>query len=341
MKRLVFVMLATACVPDVDVDESLLGQPRILAVRATPAEAAPGATVSFEALYASESGAITTAPIDWAFCVDRRPLAELGPYAPTCVAWDGEGLLPIGVGTAVSGTVPRDACRLFGPDPPPAEEGEPNGRPADPDVTGGYRIPLRLIEPDDDAIAMAELRITCGVAGATQIVAAELRRRYRANASPSFETLEVVRRDGSRAPVGADPIAVTVGETIELSGALPSCIEADVCGDGLCGIDEERATCADDCGAGAVSGCAGRERYLRYDGETRAIVTEREAMRAAWYATSGTLAFERTGLASDDAPAPLSNTWTAPEAPGPANIVVVLRDGRGAAAWHTVAIAVE
>lgn len=340
MQTVASIALLTACVPQIDVDESSLGEPRILAVRATPAEAAPGASVTLTALYASRDGVLTSAPIDWAFCEARRPLAELGPYAPLCVAWESDALTAVGVGHEVTGSVPRDACRLFGPDPPPAMMGEPAGRVVDPDPTGGYRAPLRLIEPDDDAIVMAELRVTCGVAGATQAVSAEFRRRYRINQAPSPEAVTVVFADGREATAGELPISVSPGESVQIRVDLPACPEEDVCGDGICGVDEDRMTCAGDCGAGAV-GCGGRERYLRYDPESRSIVVQRESLRAAWYATGGSLALERNGLGPDEPLAPLENTFVAPSEPGPLTLVVVLRDARGAADWRTVSLSIE
>lgn len=44
--------LLLACRPDVEGGASVIGAPRVLAIRATPAEAQPGATVTWSALYA-------------------------------------------------------------------------------------------------------------------------------------------------------------------------------------------------------------------------------------------------------------------------------------------------
>lgn len=309
MKHAWLVILLVACVPDLDVDESRLSAPRLLAIRSEPAEARAGETVSLRGLYASEGGVIDEAPLDWAFCVGRPSLAELGPYAAACVAWESEMLVGIGVGATVTGSVPRDACRLFGPDPPPVGAGGAAGRPVDPDPSGGYRIPLRLIEPDDDAIVMAELRVSCGVAGATQATSAAFRRRYRANVAPSIE-LGITDDEG--APLGA---SVPIGARVALIASVPPCGE------------EEAA-------------CGGREHYVRYDAASAELVTERESLRIAWYATSGHLAIERSGLSSDATDAPLTNTWI-PSGPGEVTLIAVARDDRGAASWATRMITVE
>lgn len=234
----------------------------------------------------------------------------------------------------MTGAVPRDACRLFGPDPPPVGEDGAAGRAAFPDPSGGYRIPLRIIEPDDDAIVMTELRVSCGVAGATQALSAAFRRRYRVNVAP---TIELALTEEGGAPLGS---SAAVGQRISLSVSVPSCPEEDVCGDGTCGIDEETVTCPSDCGPTARSGCGGRERYLRYDAASAELAVERESLRLAWYATGGQLAIERNGLASDEATAPLTNTWTASE-PGEVTLIVVARDDRGGASWTTQTVTVE
>ena len=309
--RVLVVALALAlggCVPDVDTDESRLGAPRLLAVRAEPAEAAPGGSVALRALYADADGEIADAPIDWAFCLARKPLAELGPVARACLDATGEHIAPIGIGIDATGTVPRDACRLFGPDPPPAEPGQPPGRPVDPDSTGGYRQPLRVIDPAGD-VSLAELRIACGVATATQEQSAEFTRRYRRNVTPAIDVLELVR-GGATVALGDEPVEVALGETVTLRAAWTACPE------------------------GEPAECTGAERYLRFDPTTRALVVERESIRAAWYVSGGTFARERTGVASDD-PATATENELVLDALGEVTLVVVLRDARGGASWRT------
>lgn len=326
--------LLSACVPDVDVDESRLDAPRLLAVRAEPAEAAPGETVRFVALYAGASGALDEAPLEWAFCVARKPLAELGPVASECLVPGSEALVPIGAGPEASGAIPRDACRLFGPEPPPALPGEPVGRPVDPDVTGGYVQPVGVFVRDGENVrpALFETRIACGLFGATQAQSAEFTQRYRRNAPPSIEALELVRADGRIVALDGEPAEVAAGELVALRVRWPACPEGDACGDGLCGVDETRSSCAEDCAAPA--GCGGAERFLRFDLASRSLVVERESIRVAWYASAGELAFERTGVGADEAVTFSENELALPSAPGEVVVIAVLRDARGGVAWR-------
>lgn len=337
MKRLTILLsVLTACVPDVDVDESLLGEPRLLAVRAEPAEAGPGESVRFVALYAGADGAID-APIDWAFCTARKPLAELGPVSQACLELTHSTLVPLGEGIEASGAVPREACRLFGPEPPPAEDGAPAGRPVDSDITGGYAQPLRLFVPGDDSAALFELRLACGLFGATQAEAAEYTQRYRRNVAPAIRALDLVHEDGRVVSLD-EPADVAPGEVVTLRASWPACPDHDVCGDGLCGIDETRIECPDDCTT--PSSCAGAERFLRFDVASRALVAGRESIRAAWYTSGGVLEAERTGVGADDPRASTDNALTVPEADGELTILVVLRDARGGASWREATLRV-
>lgn len=338
MKRFVVLALVLgACVPDLDIDESVLTTPHVLAIRATPAEAAPGTSVTFEALYADASGQITAAPIEWAFCTARRRLAELGSVSDACLAWESEDLTVLGTGGSASGTVPRDACRLFGPEPPPAEPGEPAGRITEPDPTGGYFLPVRAIEPDDDALVFGAVRLSCGVAGATQDVAAELRRRYRTNEAPSIVEVRATR-EGGATEIVTGTLATAPGERVEIEVAWAECPALDVCGDGICGVDELREDCASDCTA--PRGCGGAERYLRFDASSGSIVTQREAMRARWTTTSGRFETERNGRASEESATSLASTWVAPEVGAGGAIFVILRDERGGVGWAEIEVAI-
>ncbi|MBN8612441.1 MAG: hypothetical protein J0L92_17745 [Deltaproteobacteria bacterium] len=332
MLALALLVVLGGCLPHVDVDESLVRSPRVIAVRATPAEAAPGEAVSLEALYVGPDGTIGAAVIDWARCDARLPLAELGPINPVCLGFEDPLLVSQGLGARVDGTISREACRLFGPDPPPAQPGEPAGRIVDPDVTGGYYQPFRVIEPDDDAIVLAEVRLACGVAGATQAQASELRQRRRPNLAPRLDLVFAQRADGSDALVDPDvPLEVRVGETITLEAGWPVCPLEDVCGDTICGPDETLTTCADDCRT--ARGCEGAERYVRFDPEARAIVVERESMRVAWHTTAGSFEIERSGRSGADDSTYAVSRWRAPDAATTAVLWMVVRDARGGVGW--------
>ncbi|MCY0988133.1 hypothetical protein OV203_13425 [Nannocystis sp. ILAH1] len=336
MRHLLAFAPLLACVPDLDVDLARVDAPRVLAVRAEPAEVVPGEPVALSALYVDAGGTLVDGPLEWAFCAARRPLAELGPVSRACLGRDGGALLSLGTGLAVDAPAPADGCRLFGPEPPPATADQPAGRPVDPDITGGYYQPLRIFAGEDDTdLTLFQLRITCGLAGADQQQSAEYRTRARPNRAPAVVALE---RDG-------DTIAPGVAATVAPGGELPlrlvweTCPEEPSCGDALCTLDEAADTCPGDCG-GPI-GCGGAETYLRFDPTALELVTEREAIRVAWYATGGRYTAARTGRAPDEREAFSDNTWTAPDAPGDYTLWIVVRDDRGGADWRELPIRVE
>jgi hypothetical protein len=332
LRTLWLAIAISGCVPDVDLDESILGDPRVLAIRAEPAEVEPGETIRWRALYADANGAIEPAPLGWSFCVARKPLAELGPIAPVCLG--GEMTQAIGEGVEVEGAIPRDTCRLFGPEPPPPLPDQPPGRPVDPDASGGYYQPILVSNGGlaNEDIAFFEQRIACGLAGATQQQAAEFTRRYRRNTSPEVLAFELVR-GGEAIALGDAPIDLSFGEEVTLRVRWPECPREDACGDGSCGIDETRAECAEDCTI--PRGCGGAERTLRFDAEARELREERESMRVAWYTSAGALELERTGVAADDEASFSENVFTAPSEARDVVLIAVLRDSRGAAGWAT------
>lgn len=318
--------------PEFADDLSLVEAPRVLAVSASPAEAEPGAAVTLTALVADASGTVSAAPLDWSLCRARRPLAELGPVARACLEGQADAVLAVGAGPTVEARVPDDVCRRFGPDPPPTAAGQAAGRPVDPDGSGGYYQPV-LVDAPDDALALFQLRVRCGAAGATQAEAAELRRRYRVNTNPEIVGVEVAEQGVD------DALLVAAGEEVVLVIRWPDCPAEPRCGDGLCTLDEDIDACAVDCTD--PRGCGGAETYLRFDPEALALTSAREAMRVAWYATAGGFATTHTGRAADDTGATSTNTWTAPAEPGPATIWIVVRDERGGASWRTVAVEVR
>lgn len=327
------LVFGAACLPDVDTDLTRVDEPRILAVRSEPAEVTPGEPAILTALYADGDGQIAAAPLDWAFCTARRPLAELGPVNKLCLAAGGDALQTIGEGTSVMATLPEDGCRLFGPDPPPAEPDQPAGRVVDPDLGGGYYQPIRVLPPDGlDALTLLQLRIRCGLAGATQQQAAEYRRRYKPNLAP------LLTLTSEQLPISDDKLELRRGDELPLRAAWARCPEAPKCGDQACTLDEDTTVCAKDCGE--VDGCGGAETYLVLDPTSLTLTTRREAIGVAWFATGGSFDTARTGRAPDETEAFSDNTWTAPDAPGPHTLWIVLRDDRGAASWRSVAVQV-
>lgn len=179
MVRLSLFVVLLGCAPELEDRVTLVEAPRVLAVRATPAEAMPGETVTVEALFVDAKGTRVD-PVRWSLCVDRKPLAEAGTIASSC--------LTTGVPFSAALTVPTDACRQFGPERPEPKPGEPSGRPSDPDATGGYYQPFRI--DAGSSVTFGELRIRCGLAGATQEQSVDFALRNKPNANPKIVGLD-------------------------------------------------------------------------------------------------------------------------------------------------------
>lgn len=307
---LVGTLTVAACRPDLPLTLSRVTGPRLLAVRAEPAEVAPGASSALSALLVDERGSTIDTGTRWWFCGERKPLSELGPVSPRCAVGDA-ALTPIGVGLDVNGNVPLDACRLFGPDVPESTASEPAGRPVDPDYTGGYYQPIRV--ETGAATAVDRLRLACGLAGATlgQLVA--FRARYRANVNPAIASLQVV--DGPElVPRERGDNRARRGERLALRAAWPSCTDG---------------------------GCAGAEPYVVLDPVTRTLVDRRETIRVSWFATDGEFGEDRTGREDTDVSTTSDNVWTTPAQGGTVTMWLVVRDSRGGAGWSTYVINIE
>jgi hypothetical protein len=299
-KRAVLIALV-ACQPSLDDRISLVAEPRILAVRTDPAEAAPGQSAFFDALVVDAAGESARVPIAWGFCTDRKPLAELAPFSERCRR--GEAIAPIGVGPDATATVPTDVCRRFGPEVPPSTSSE--GRPLDADETGGFYQPVRLAASlgGSDVIALDRLRVACGASRVSAETLARFRAEYRANVNPEVVAIDVVRNSESR--------VVAPGERVTLRVRWPACTAAV---------------------------CAGREPYVAVDPTTSALVSRVETMLVSWYAPTGTFDADRTDASDGDLS---ENRWTAPPQEGTVPIHVVLRDDRGGSGWKRLAIEVR
>lgn len=317
LKRAVLLLATTGCVPDVDVDLSLVEEPVVLAVRAVPAETEPGTRVGFETLYVDPGGPLSPRALDWSFCTARTPLAELGPVARICLDATTDELEPIANGALrVAGVVPDDACRLFGPEPPPAEAGEPAGRPVDPDPSGGYYQPVRVQIGTAGDIVFHGVRLQCGLAGADQQQAAEFRQTYLPNVDPRVDTIEVAREDEDFTAVDpAVPFEVGVDESLALRIAWAECE--------------------------AGTACTGAEHYVHFDPITLELGTRREALSIGWFTTAGTFDDARTGRSESELERDSTNGWTAPEAATDVSVWLVIRDDRGGVSWRSFAIAVR
>lgn len=302
-------VLAAGCKPNLDDRVSIVEAPRVLAIRAEPAEARPGAAISYTALVGEGIGAEGVPPLRWAWCTARKPLAELGPVSSACLRGDPDALLEVGEGLVVDTRIPENACRSFGPEVPAPKPGEPTGRPVDPDSTGGFFQPMLLRAGADGEISLEQSRIACGIAGVTPEILAEFQRRYVANSNPGLAAVsmstggeEIELRPGD--PVGGAN-RVPAGASVRLRAAWPTCETAP---------------------------CAGAETYVVFDPDGRALVERRESIRIAWFATDGSFDHDRTGREGGGEPFS-DNGWIAPSAPGPVRLWVVIRDDRGGVGW--------
>jgi hypothetical protein len=193
MKRLgvaVFFLVLAGCKPELNEPDTTIREARVLAVRAEPAEAKPGERVSLTALYVDANGTRREAPIEWSLCVDRKPLAELGPVSRACVEGKEGALVPIGSGLQAAAGLPKDACRLFGSERPIPLPGEPAGRPVDPDSSGGYYVPFRL--GSQGSSTFFDVRLTCALPSVDSATTVAFLQRYKPNVNPIIASLEVV-----------------------------------------------------------------------------------------------------------------------------------------------------
>jgi hypothetical protein len=332
-----------ACRPDTEGGASLIDGPRVLAIRSVPAEIEPGKPVQYSALYATPTAESARPELQWALCTARKPLAVAGPIALECLQPTGPGLQQLGKGDSASATIPADGCRVFGPSPPAPKMGEPAARPADPDSTGGYFQPMRVMVPGSEAeYAIGFTRIACGAGSATQDQTLEYAKNYRPNENPALDSV-LVDPEGvgvELAEVPEEATQVASGQRVTFRATWADCPLSAACGDGICGAAEDRASCAADCAT--ARGCTGSEPYVYLDPIARELVQRREAMRVSWFASTGTFAHDRSGRAETDADSAFSdNDWTAPSEASDVRVWVVLRDDRGGVGYRSFYVHVE
>jgi len=264
------LLFLAACVPEVGSPPSLLTAPRVLSVRSEPPEVSPGEATQLFLTVAgpssgAEHGALDDALSDtrWALCLASKPPVDDRFTNERCLT-DESAVQPLALrGQNVRVAIPGEACARFGPQTPPSLPEQPPGRPRDPDETGGYYQPVRVQVPALGLVALAAVRIVCGLALTTPEVAAEYRAQYRRNRNPEIAGL-FLQQDGAVDHVAAVP----VGATLSLS-LVPSLDSA--------------------------------EPFLRLHPATRRLETSREALRVSWFAAQGHFAFSTT--AGEDSPA--------------------------------------
>jgi len=291
----ILVAMLAACEPTLDQRLDQIDAPRVIAVLSDPAEVAPGETAHHRAVVAAPAGELAP-DVAWAFCTEPKPPTEDNVVNAACLG--DAAAAPIATGPEIDATMPDDACQRFGPDTPPG-----GYRPRDPDITGGYYQPLRVVLPADlgDAVGFASHRIACDLANAPPDVATAYRMRYTRNLDPPAP--DVRRADG-----------------IDLAAPIAASAEVDLT---------------------ATWPAAAAEPYVSYDQPTASLLDRREAMRVTWYATGGGFAADATGVAEDDPATATTNRFIAPEVAGPITVWVVLRDSRGGAAVSRLTVSVE
>jgi hypothetical protein len=217
LKRLVYaIVLLAGCKPDFGAPLALVTEPRVLAVRGVPAEAPPGAMVTWDALVGSSDGVIAAPALDFAFCRQPKPLTENDVVPPGCVTVDGVEFFGA-TGPSAAAPLPDDACRLYGPDVPPAMPGAPPLQPRNPDVTGGYYQPVRVAL--GTAVSYDLERLHCNLAGASLALAQQYSARYMPNQHPVLVPLQTsIPLDAI--PAGAK-VTLTVGWTPESAETYP------------------------------------------------------------------------------------------------------------------------
>jgi len=188
------VFLLAGCFPEFADQPWLVDGPQILGIRGDPAEARVNEQVFYEALAVSADGEILDAA-EWSYCVQPRSADERTGVTASCL--EGRDLEPISAST----TILSDACSRFGPNPPPVEANESPRRPADPDPSGGYFLPVQA--QVEGAEAFGFQRIRCDLAGATRDVFDAFQDGYTDNLHPEID-------DSTR------DLEVSTGEVVEL-----------------------------------------------------------------------------------------------------------------------------
>lgn len=188
MKRisLPLAIAVSACTAPPDQRQFLVDETRLIAVTATPAEAAPGASVLLQAYFAGPQGTPLDQQTTWSVCLAPKAPSEDNAVAPACLE---AGVTLLGPGSTqhmVTATIPADACARFGPDTPPGDF-----RPRAADATGGYYQPFRVDATPSTGSALARTaigmaRIVCNLPSAPPAVAQAYRTMYRANIAPQF-----------------------------------------------------------------------------------------------------------------------------------------------------------
>jgi hypothetical protein len=296
MRRLALVLLVAGCQPSLGPPLSLVDAARVVAVRAEPAEALPGASVTLTPLVVSPAGTVAQPRLDWSLCLAPKPTTENDVVSAACL--QAGGTTPVARGVAAPTiALPSSACRLFGPDLPPEVAGAPAPRARAPDATGGYYQPFvidfssRLSDGRSSMPTIALERIRCGLAGASMALAVAFSLQYTPNRNPTLTPLGASVA-GHAVALDQIPRGAVVNFTVGWSADSP-------------------------------------ERYPVLDPLAQTLISHREAIRVAWLASDGAFHDEETGRGEDDVLLDSANAWQAPARATIVHLWIVLRDSRG------------
>jgi len=198
-----------ACTPEIERDDGLVTEPRLLAVQQEPPETKPGAAATYRAFVADPHGTADASSIRFRFCLAPKELAEDNVVSEACL--DDAWLSLAGTGPSVVAASPDGGCALFGPDTP-----ADGARPRDPDETGGYYQPLRVDVPG--AVPAFHLgRLSCGLGAAPADAVRAFASAYLPNRNPRLTALSAMLH-GSKVTLDHVP----PGATLELRVSWPS-----------------------------------------------------------------------------------------------------------------------
>jgi hypothetical protein len=297
-----------ACKPGVGQPAYLVTDYALLAVRGEPAEAKPGATVSYDFLLASPGGTVASAEAEWEICQTPKPPSESNAVSSACTGAPDAGAA--NAGQTFTAPIPGKACQLFGPIAPPPVLGQPAVRPRDADGTGGYYLPVHVWLPSlpgGGLSGFALERISCNLANAPSSAIADYNNRYQPNVDPAVDHVDLVDGGGHRLSLDAGPQPVATSTAITIEATL---------------------------GAGSA------EMFPVFNQASQAVEDQQESLSLSWFVTGGSFEHDRTGVAAGDPATTTSNRWTAPIEPGIVHLWLVLRDSRGGAAFKSYQIEV-
>jgi hypothetical protein len=297
---------AGACKPDLGAPQSFIDGPRVLAVRANPAEGHPADMVTFEPFVVDVDGTVSDPDAAWAICNEPPPPAESNTVNGACLSIPDDA-----TGATFSVPLPAETCTNFGP-----LTSKPGSRPADPDTTGGYYQPVRVTwhSGAGDLVAFQLERILCPLGGiASTDVAGAYASMYQPNNNPKVGAV-TLDPDGAATPLYAadqsappEPATVTAGQLVTFEASWDGAIQ---------------------------------ETFKVYDLTTQELVDQTESLRLSWFATGGEFEHDRTGVTGEESDTTTRNLWRVPTTPGTVHIWVVLRDSRGGVDFASAAVEV-